>query len=300
MRLRTQREAGLSGHAAWRALISLVTGPDLTHAASIAYYALLSLFPFLLLVISVFGAVAADEADRARVLDFLLRYFPTRLDFLTDQIDAFRSARFQTGVFGGVGLIWASLGFFGAVTVAVNDAWGVTKQRDFWAHRLVAFLMLLAAGGTMALGLLLVSIFQIAQASKLGQALASVGLLVRLQTFLVRDLATFLLIGSTGLIFYFVPNARIRFRDVWVGAILTGLLWRLALWGFGWYLRLNESLRLIHGSIAAVIVFLLWIYVSSVIFIYGVEFTATHARLRRQKMRRSPEGGARSALQVAR
>lgn len=298
--LRTRREARISTEAAWRALVGLATGADFTHAASIAYYAFVAVFPFLLLTISFFGMFTADEADRARVLGFLLRYFPTRLDFLTDQIDAFRSERFRIGVLGGIALIWASLGFFGAVTSAVNDAWGVTRRRGFWKHRLVSFLMMLAAGSILVLGLLLVSFFQVAQASKLGQLFVSVAVVARLQNVLVRDLATVLLIGSTGLIFYFVPNARIRFRDVWVGAILTGVLWRVALSAFAWYLQVNETLRMIHGSIAAVIVFLLWIYVSSVIFMYGVEFTAAHARLRRQKAQGGRPRGTASAFQIAR
>ena len=83
-----------------------------------------------------------------------------------------------------------------------------------------------------------------------------------------------------GLLFYFVPNAKVRFKDVWLGAIVTGVLWRLAFLGFSWYVR-DLSRFSIHGSIAAVIVFLVWIYVCSVILLYGVEFTVSYARLRR-------------------
>jgi membrane protein len=68
-----------------------------------------------------------------------------------------------------------------------------------------------------------------------------------------------------------------------VGAVLTGVLWRLAFDGFSWYIGRSGRLTLIHGSIAAVVVFLLWIYVSSVILMYGVEFTAAYARLRRRR-----------------
>ena len=65
--------------------------------------------------------------------------------------------------------------------------------------------------------------------------------------------------------------------------MLTGVLWTLAFQGFSWYIGRNSQLRLIHGSIAAVVVFLLWIYISSVILMYGVEFTAAYARLRRRR-----------------
>jgi membrane protein len=280
---RVRAELRLSGLAAWRGLVELVNGNDLTHAASIAYYALLSLFPFLLLAISLLGVVTADEADRIAVLSFVFRYFPTQLEFVTGQLDALREARLQLGVAGSLALIWGSLGVFGAVTSAVNEAWGVEKQRSFWKHRLVSFLMLVAAGGVMMLALLLVSLIQMAQATWFGGMLASFVWLTNLQSFAFRNLATMLLVVGVGLVFYFIPNAQIRFKDVWVGAVLTGLLWRLAFQAFAWYIQMNAGLQLIHGSIAAVVVFLLWIYVSSIILMYGVEFTATYARLRRRR-----------------
>ena len=103
-----------------------------------------------------------------------------------------------------------------------------------------------------------------------------------LQTLTFTYSATILLILAVGLVFYFIPNAKTRFRDVWVGAVLTGVLWRIAFDGFSWYIG-RSGLKFIHGSIAAVVVFLLWIYVSSVILMYGVEFTAAYARLRRRR-----------------
>jgi membrane protein len=280
---RARAELRLSGHAAWRGLVELLNSSDLTHAAAIAYYALLSFFPFILLVISLLGSVTADEGDRMAVLTFVFRYFPTRLDFITAQLDAFRATRVQVGVAGGLALIWASLGVFGAITSAVNEAWGVEKQRSFLKHRMVSFLMLVAAGSVMILALLAVSAIQIAQASWFGVVLSRFIWLEALQTLTFRYLSTILLILGVGLVFYFIPNAKTRFRDVWVGAILTGLLWRGAFDGFAWYIGRNSQLTAIHGSIAAVIVFLLWIYVSSVIMMYGVEFTAAYARLRRRR-----------------
>ena len=277
---RLRVELRYSGLAAWRALVELLNSNDITHAASIAYYALLSLFPFLLLVISLLGSVAASEHDRGAVLAFVFDYFPTQIDFVGTQLDAFRQSRVPIGVAGMLALIWGSLGVFGAITSAVNEAWGVEKPRSFLKHRLVSFLMLVAAGGVTMVGLLLVSAIRVAQASWSGALLTRFVWLGSLQTLTVRYLATIVLVLSVGLIFYFIPNAKTRFRDVWVGAILTGVLWRVAFDGFAWYIAHNHQLALIQGSIAAVVVFLLWVYVSAVILMYGVEFTASYARLR--------------------
>jgi membrane protein len=82
-------------------------------------------------------------------------------------------------------------------------------------------------------------------------------------------------------VFYFVPNAKVRFRDVWVGAFITGMLWKGALEAFSWYMHDMTRFARVNGSIAAVVVFLVWVYVQAVILLYGVEFTAAYARLRR-------------------
>jgi membrane protein len=272
-----------SGLAAWRGFLELINSNDLTHSAAIAYYALLSLFPFLLLVISLLGSVTADEASRITVLTFVFRYFPTQLDFISTQLDAFQQSKVPLGVGGALGLVWASLGVFGAITSAVNEAWGVEKQRSFLKHRLVSFLMLVAAGMVMLVALLFVTAVQVAEASWFGVMLSRFHWLTALQTLTFRYLATILLVLGVGLVFYFIPNAKTRFRDVWVGAIVTGVLWRLTFDGFSWYIAHNSQLTMIQGSIATVVVFLLWIYVSSIILMFGVEFTAAYARLRRRR-----------------
>ena len=279
---RLRAELRFSGLAAWRAFVELINSQDLTHAAAIAYYALLSLFPFLLLLISLLSSVAANEADRLAVLTFVFRYFPTQFEFVDTQLQALRGQRLQIGVAGGLALIWASLGVFGAITSAVNEAWGVEKQRSFLKHRMVSFLMLVAAGGVMIVALLVVSAVEVAQASWFGVMLARFQWLEALRSLAFTYSATVLFILAVGLIFYFIPNAKTRFRDAWVGAALTGILWRAAFDSFSWYIG-RSGLTLIHGSIAAVVVFLLWIYVSSVILMYGVEFTAAYARMRRRR-----------------
>ena len=67
-------------------------------------------------------------------------------------------------------------------------------------------------------------------------------------------------------------------REVWAGAILAGLLWRLAFLGFSLYIRGYSRLS-VHGSITAVVLFLVWVYVSAVIVLYGAEVSAAFARL---------------------
>src|SRR5690349_2645383 len=112
---RARTELRISGLAAWRGIFELVNSTDLTHAAAIAYYSLLSLFPFLLLLVSLLGFVTADDKDRLAVLTFVFNYFPTQLDFVAKQLDAFAQSHVQFGIAGLLALAWASLGVFNAI-----------------------------------------------------------------------------------------------------------------------------------------------------------------------------------------
>ena len=96
----------LVGLAAWRGVGELYNSDGLTHAASIAYYALLSLFPFALLVLSVLGAMTADTADRDCGRAFVFRYFPRQFEFITGQLDAFRASTL-TSASAGIARRWS-------------------------------------------------------------------------------------------------------------------------------------------------------------------------------------------------
>lgn len=279
---RVRAEVKLTLLSFWRGFTGVYNGDDLTFAASIAYYALLSLFPFFLLAFAVLGSVTADEADRASALHFVLLYFPRQFEFLTTQLDALRQSTVPLGIAGSLIMTWAAMGVFGAVTSAINHAWGVERQPSYFKHKLISLLMLAASSLLLLLGLLLVSAVGVVQASWFTSVVDRAPWLLALGSFAVRWATTLLFILVTGLVFYFVPNAEVRFRDVWVGAVITGLLWRGALALFSFYVRdLNRFS--VHGSTAAVVVFLIWVYVSAVILLYGAEFTAAYARLRRHR-----------------
>ena len=277
---RTTRSLRLMTLAAWRGVGEFYNSDGLTHAASIAYYALLSLFPFLLLVLSVLGMVTADATDRDAVVRFVFRYFPQQFDFMTGQLDAFRGQTVQLGIGGLLTLTWASLGVFTAVSSAIDHAWGVERRRSFLMHRLVSFLMMVSAGAVFIVALILASLARVADTNWFWELVQRSAWLVWLSAVTADYGATVLLIGCVALLFYFIPNTEMRFRHVWPGAIVTGLLWRGALSAFSWYARDLAAWNKVHGSIAAVVVFLFWVYICAVILLYGVEMTAAYARLR--------------------
>jgi membrane protein len=286
---RLVRDLGrLTALSAWRGFVGFYTRDDLTHAAAIAYYSLLSLFPFFLLALAILGSATADDQKRSAVLLFVLRYFPTQFDFITRQLDSFRMGQLTVGIVGTLTLMWGAVGFFGAMSTAVNHAWGVEKHRSFWKHRLFSFLMLSVAALMFLVALLLISAYHVVGASWFAAVLAGSPGLAVLRTVAVQNATTLMFILVVGFIYYYVPNAKVRFRDVWIGAVLTGLLWKAALEGFSLVFSDMSRFTRINGSIAAVVVFLMWVYVQAVILLYGVEFTAAYARLRRGRPEEVP------------
>ena len=152
--------------------------------------------------------------------------------------------------------------------------------------------MLLVAGLILVFALLLVSASQIVAASFFADVLARFPGLFVLRSFAVRHVTTTLFIVVVGFVYYFVPNAKVRFRDVWIGALVTGLLWKGVFEGFSWYMRDMTRFTRVNGSIAAVVVFLVWVYTQAVILLYGAEFTAAYARLRRGRPEEVPAAPA--------
>ena len=280
MHSRLGRLLRLAGVAAWRATLSSINSDHLTYAASIAYWTLLSLIPFFLLVLAAIGQMSGDPESRRAVLDFALQYFPGRFDVIRAELDAASASPVSLGLAGSAFMIWSALGVFGAVTTAVNYAWGVETPRGFWQHRLFSLLMLIVAAVLLSAGLMLVTASKIIGSNWFAGVLHNFPGLSRFEGFAFETASRGILIGVIGLVFYFVPNARVRLRDVWLGAVITGVIWIGTLEGLTWFFANARRYPIVSGSMAVIAAFLFWVYVQAVILLFGVRFTAAYARLR--------------------
>ena len=223
---RLRAELRLSGAAAWRGVVELVNSNDLTHAARLRITLSSRSFPFSCWCCCCSVRLPTTRKTASPSWTFVFRYFPTKLDFVTGQLDAMNRTSVQLGVRrragAVVGVAWCCLG---AITSAVNEAWGVERQRSFWKHRMVSFLMLVAGGGGRSSRSCCSSARSRSRRSSFGIMFARFQWLAVLQTLTLDYLATLLLIVAIGLVYYFIPNAKTRFRDVWVGAAPSGR-WR--------------------------------------------------------------------------
>ena len=274
----------IAARATYQGVVEFYLSNNLTFASSIAYYSLLSLLPFIILVFTILSRVAVTQSgDPLAVVSLFQRALPHNFEFiaLSEQVQNLQKAPIPFTILGTIVTAWAAMGVFGAVTSAVNHAWGVEKDYNFFMHKAVAFLMLLVASVVFMAAMVAVGAVQLSQASWFVQPTDYFPWLTNVGSFISRNALLPGAILAVGLVYYFLPNVKVRLRDVWFGAVLAAVLWRLALEGFSFYLRNYASFG-VHGSVGAVMAFLVWVYISAVILLYGVEVTAANARLRQK------------------
>lgn len=255
-----------------------------TMAAAIAYYALFSFFPVVLLMITVSSFFFSSATAQKEVIAWAERYIPTSGDLIRANIGQILRARGAVSLLAILSLLWSGSGIFSALDRAVNRAWNVTELRPFWRQKLLAFGMIVGAGGLLLVSIVSTTFFNVIRRLRLpltGWQLFGKWLMFP------NLLSTLLPVTLTILIFLLLykilPNTTVRWSDVWPGALLTSLGWELAKYLFTWYLANFASYNLVYGSVALLIAFLAWSYYTGLILILGAGFTAEFARTRRAR-----------------
>ena len=259
-----------------------MSADDATHmAAGVAYYAMLSLFPLSVGLISLLGLVLDSEALEGEVFTFFQAYIPGSKDLLAANINATGSIRGVLGVVSFLGLFWSASLLFGAITRVVNRAWDIHQDRPFYVdklrHILMAFsvapLFLLSFGATASLHILATNdVPVIGRVEFLDND--AINIITRPLPF-VFTLSIFLLI------YKFTPNTKTYWRYVWPGALLGAVMFEAFKSTFVFYLDNFADYERVYGSLASVIVLLAWTYFSGLILIAGAEFSSEYERMRR-------------------
>ena len=251
-------------------------------SSSLAYYAVFSLAPLLIIVVSVAGLVFDDAAARAHLAREIASLAGKVAGDATQLALQSSAALKSTGVMATV--ISTALLFFGASTVfaelkdALNTVWGVVVKpgRPFLTlihDRFFSFSIVLAIGFLLLVSLV-ISVLLTAFGSFLGGRVQVHPGLV--QTFEVV-ISFAVITGLFAMIFKLMPNVRLRWRDVWLGAIVTSLLFTLGKFVIVYYLA-TTSVASSFGAAGSIVVVLAWIYYSACILFFGAELTKGYAR----------------------
>lgn len=250
-------------------------------AAALAYYTLFSIAPLLIIAIAVAGLVFGEEAARGAIQAQLQGLIGEPGATVVQDMVASASkpeAGFLATILGVLVLAFAATGVFVQLQDALNAIWKAKRRvtsglLNFLRQRLLSFAMVLGIGF-----LLLVSLVVSAGLAAAGTFL--VGLLPAWEAVLqlINVLVSFAVVTVLfALIYKVLPDTRVAWSDVWLGAAVTSLLFSLGKLGIGLYLG-KSSVASTYGAAGSFAVLLLWVYYSSQLLFLGAEFTQVYAR----------------------
>jgi membrane protein len=246
-------------------------------AAALTYYAVLSLFPALLVVVSLLGVFGQGRRTTDAVLDIVSDLAPaSTVDTLRPtvaQLVESPSAGFAL-ILGILTALWSASGYVGAFGRAMNRIYEVPEGRPVWKLRPLQLLLTLA-GLIMvaAIGFMLAVSGPVAAA--IGNAIGLGEVAQMLWGALRWPVILALVVVAVAVLYYAAPNVQQpKFRWISVGAALAIVVWLLASLGFGVYVANFGSYNKTYGALAGVIVFLLWLWITNLALLFGAELDA--------------------------
>ena len=250
-------------------------GPQL--AAAVSYYALFSLFPLALAVLSALSFIWGPDS----VEDLALRIAdqaPVSRETVSDVLTGIVGSRSIAGLAGIIGLLWAGTAVFGAIRKGINATWGITKPRPFLQERLIdislmlgaAVLMLISISSTAVLAYLREIIEFITRETHVNGDL----LWDRLASLIPPALSFLVFVG----LYWFLPNIKVRLKEALPGAIAATVAFEVVKNVYVLYVREHSVYSSVYGSVGSIVALMVWVYVSAIILLFGSLITSRYAR----------------------
>ncbi|GAB7047722.1 YihY/virulence factor BrkB family protein [Catenuloplanes indicus] len=278
--------AQLSGNSLWNAIKRTVTefqDDNLTDwAAALTYYGVLSIFPGLLVLAAVLGLLGDDTLTR--VVDSIKPLLPTEtgdiLDSMAGQLSAADTSSGLIALLGLAGAFWSASGYVGAFMRASNSIYEVPEGRPVWKT------LPIRVGVTALVGIMLVAcavivVFTGGLAETVGSAIGLGDAAVTTWSIVKWPVLLVIVSLMFAVLYWASPNAKTGgFRWVTPGGIMAVLLWVVASAAFGFYVANFGSYNKTYGTLAGIIVFLVWLWISNIAILLGAEFDAELERRR--------------------
>ncbi len=241
---------------------------DYRQAASLAYYAIFSAFPLILLAVILVSGLVGPALAQEQILELARTFFPAdTMQLIEDNIRLALEQRQSFGILAAGVLVWSALSLFSNLTAALDNIFHPTFLRPIWQKRVLAAIMAVALA-VLLLGSLLISvIFRLLSLFWLDQpsTILTIGTL-----FLPLGLN----VAIFALLFRYIPQKHVRWDAIWPAAVLGGIGWELSKNLFVWYIDNFGNYSLIYGSLGTVIVMLFWAYLSAAILLLAADVCA--------------------------
>jgi membrane protein len=252
-------------------------------AAALTYYAVLSLFPAMLAMVSLLGVFGQGQSTTEALLEIVRQLgqdsAANALQGPIDQMTRTRAAGFAF-VFGILGAIWSASGYIGAFGRAMNRIYQIDEGRPIWKLRPLQLLITLV--GIILVALVLIGfVISGPLARSIGDVIGLGDTAVTVWGIAKWPVMLFIVIVLVALLYYATPNVKQpKFRWMSVGAAIGIGVWVLGSIGFSFYVANFGSYNKTYGSLAAVIVFLLWLWLTNLALLFGAEVDAELERAR--------------------
>jgi membrane protein len=258
-------------------------------AAALTYYGILSLAPALLALVSVLGLIGSSAIDP--MLDNVATLAPgPAQDILTRMLEQLRGGAGQAGLAFVVGLalaLWSASGYVAAFMRAANTVYDIGEGRPVWKTlptRLAITLALVVGAAAMAVGV----VFTGSLARRAGQVLGLGDTAVTVWNIAKWPVLVILAGLIIGLLYWAAPNVRHGYRWVTPGSLLAVVLWLVVSALFALYVANFGSYNKTYGSLAGIVVFLVWLWLTNVAILLGLEFDAELERARAEESGHPP------------
>ena len=258
-------------------------------SGALAFYALLSLAPALYFVVAAAGMIIGRREARGEVIQWAYQMLgPGGANLIGGLLERDRTVSPFATLAGVTSLVVGVSGAFGALQDALNLVWEVPPTergyiKQFFFKRLISFIAVTIAGLLLLLALLTGA--TISAAGKfIPQSLPATEFFLQAANFAVSLALVTVLFA---MLYRLMPDSWVAWRDVWIGAAVTALLFSIGKTLIGLYLG-HTSTSSPFGAAGSVVIFLLWVYYSAQIFLFGAEFTEVYAVARRARVANPP------------
>ncbi len=264
-----------------RAAIAFYEDNAIKLSASLSYYMVFALCPLLIIVISLAGYMVGEEAVTGKVYGQLAGLLGNDAA-LQIQLIIENTASGQHGLLGAVigfiVLFFAATGVFAEIQDSINFIWAVKAKPErgwlrFIINRLLSFSIIISMGFILMVTLMVNAVMEMLSDRLTVYFSKGSVYLLYISNLVAIFMVTTILFGA---IFKILPDAKIRWRDAFIGAAFTSLLFLGGKFLIGYYLG-NSRIGIVYGTAASIIIILLWVYYSSIILYFGAEFTRMYA-----------------------
>jgi membrane protein len=261
------------------------------YAAALAYYTVFSLAPLLLIAIAIAGAIFGEEAAQGQIVGQIQglvgRDGAEAIQTMLQNAQRPGSGGTIASIVGVVTLLFGASGVFGQLQQALNAIWNVKPKpergwKNFIQSRFLSFAMVLVIGFLLLVSLILSAILA-AISNVFGSMMPEFIAVGQGLNFFISFAVITLLFAS---IYKFLPDVQVPWKNLWIGAAATALLFNIGRYLIGLYLG-NSGIGSTYGAAGSFVVLLVWVFYSAQIILFGAEFTQVYSRYRGTPIRPS-------------